>query len=116
MIKIIIAGGRDYKIEKSTIDTVDRHIKGVENKVKFVTGTAKGADQIPYFYEKLGFPIKEFPADWKRYGRSAGYKRNEEMAIYSDMLIAFWDDKSKGTKNMIDLAKKYGLKIVIVRY
>jgi hypothetical protein len=35
------------------------------------------------------------------------------MAQYADALIAFWDGKSKGTKNMIDEAKKQGLIIKV---
>ena len=36
------------------------------------------------------------------------------MAKYADALIAFWDNKSKGTKHMIELAKRYGLKVKVV--
>ena len=66
------------------------------------------------YANERGYPIKQFPADWNKYGKSAGYKRNEEMAKYADALIAFWDGKSKGTKHMIDLAKRYGLKVKVV--
>jgi len=68
------------------------------------------------YANERGYPIKQFPADWNKYGKSAGYKRNEEMAKYADALIAFWDGKSKGTKHMIDLAKRYGLKVKVVIY
>jgi hypothetical protein len=47
-------------------------------------------------------------------GKSAGYIRNDEMAQYADMLIAFWDGTSKGTKHMIDLANKRGIKVVVI--
>ena len=57
-----------------------------------------------------------FPADWKKYGKSAGYVRNSEMAEVAESLIAFWDGKSRGTKNMIDIAKNKGLKVRIVNY
>jgi hypothetical protein len=58
-------------------------------------------------------PLKIFPAQWSIYGKGAGYIRNREMAQYADALIAFWDGKSKGTKNMIDEAKKQGLIIKV---
>jgi hypothetical protein len=58
-------------------------------------------------------PVKYFPADWDRYGRSAGYRRNAEMADYAEALIALWDGTSRGTKNMIDLAQKRGLKVYV---
>lgn len=60
--------------------------------------------------------MKRFPAKWKEYGKAAGFVRNSEMADYSDMLIAFWDGKSKGTKNMIDNAKKKKVKVKVVKY
>ena len=48
--------------------------------------------------------------------RSAGPIRNKQMAEYADTLFAFWDGKSRGTKNMIDLAKKKNLHVIIVGY
>ena len=46
----------------------------------------------------------------------AGPLRNEKMARVADALIAFWDGKSRGTKNMIDLANMKGISVRIVRY
>lgn len=61
-----------------------------------------------------------FPAQWDAYGRSAGIIHNREMAEYAaegrGVLFSFWDGKSRGTKSMIELAKKYGLEINVVRY
>jgi len=57
-----------------------------------------------------------FSADWSKYGKSAGYKRNKQMALYADVLIAFWDGNSKGTKLMIELAKEYKFKTRICMY
>ena len=57
-----------------------------------------------------------FPADWNKYGKRAGYIRNEQMAKEADALIAFWDGKSKGTKHMIDIARSKGLLIRVIRY
>lgn len=52
------------------------------------------------------FKVEKHPADWKRYGRSTGPKRNRDMAEICDYVICFWDLKSKGTRSMIDYAKK----------
>ncbi len=64
------------------------------------------------------YKIERHPANWQKYGRAAGPKRNEEMAKLCDMAICFWDGKSKGTKSMIDFAKKHNkpLKIKIIEY
>ncbi|WP_276914036.1 DNA cytosine methyltransferase [Aneurinibacillus aneurinilyticus] len=64
---------------------------------------------------KLSFQ-RQYVADWDKYGNSAGYIRNREMAQSADALMAFWDGKSPGTKHMIDLAKEYGLSVIVVRY
>ena len=56
------------------------------------------------------------PADWEKYGRSAGPKRNAQMAEIANALIAFWDGQSRGTKNMIETAKQKGLIVKVVNY
>ena len=66
--------------------------------------------------KQRGYKINYFPADWKTFGKSAGYIRNQEMAENADALVAFWDGKSRGTANMIDIAQRYNLRVRIVRY
>lgn len=68
-----------------------------------VSGTANGIDRRgEQWAAKNNIPIKQFPAEWDVYGKSAGYVRNYVMAQYADALIAIWDGKSKGTLNMIN--------------
>lgn len=50
-----------------------------------------------------------FPANWAEFGKYAGYIRNYDMGKNADMLIAFWDGKSKGTSHMIDIAERLNL-------
>ena len=117
MIKrVVIAGCRDYnnyEEAKSYIDfCLSRIRKG--NNIVIVSGCASGADAIGERYaEENGFEIERYPADWKKYSRSAGPRRNKQMAEVSDYVICFWDDKSKGTKSMIDYAIKYNKPIKI---
>jgi hypothetical protein len=112
-MKIIIAGSRnfnDYNLLKTSCDNLLTQFTNIE----IVSGTARGADKLGERYAReKGYDIKQFPANWDKFGKSAGYIRNDEMAQYSDMLIAFWDGTSKGTKHMIDLANKRGIKVVI---
>lgn len=115
-VKVIIAGGRDfdnYDLLKSTCDYLLQYYYDIE----IVSGTAKGADSLGERYAKeKGYPIKQFPADWDARGKSAGYKRNSDMADYGNALIAFWDGKSKGTKHMIDLANNKKITVKIQNY
>lgn len=115
-MKVIIAGGRefnDYDLLKISCDRILIR----QTNIEIVSGKALGADKLGEVYAKeKGYKIKEFPADWIKYKKGAGPIRNKQMAEYSDGLIAFWDGKSKGTKNMIDLAKNHGLKIKVINY
>jgi hypothetical protein len=116
MWKVIIAGGRELVPTQQHYDEIDRLLSS-HPSYELVTGCARGADQIPYAYEKArGTSVKEFPADWNTHGRGAGFIRNAEMADYSDALIAFWDGTSKGTKHMIDVARKKGLCVSVISY
>jgi hypothetical protein len=116
-LKVIIAGCRtfsDYKLLKQKCDVI---LSKQSHHVEIVSGTANGADKLGEQYAReKGYPIKQFPADWDKWGKRAGYIRNEEMARYASGLIAFWDGESKGTKHMIDLANRYGLRVVVIKY
>jgi hypothetical protein len=113
-MKLIIAGSRnfsDYELLRSTCN------EELKNITEIVSGTANGADKLGEKYAlENNIKIKRFPADWNKYGKSAGYLRNAEMAKYGDSLIAFWDGKSRGTEHMINLAKKQGIKIKVVHF
>lgn len=116
MIKrIIVAGCRNYNEAKEYIDFCISEIREKYTLI-FVSGSCSGADLIGERYAvENGFEVERYPADWKKYGRSAGPKRNEQMARVADFVICFWDGKSQGTKSMIGYAKKYGKPIRIKR-
>lgn len=116
MIKVIIAGGRNFDEFTKLCQDCDEFLKD-QNKVQIVSGVSKGADLLGEKYAaERNHPIKQFPADWRRYGKSAGLKRNIEMASYADTLIAFWDGKSKGTKHMMELATQAGFNVKVNNY
>lgn len=105
-VKVIIAGSRefnDYNLLKSYCskmlsNLVDKH------EIVIVSGTAPGADRLgERFAREFGFGLERYPADWNTYGKSAGYKRNHQMAEVADYLIAFWVNGSKGTGHMVNI-------------
>lgn len=114
-IKVIIAGSRgfdNYELLKAKCDVFLAKYEDIE----IVSGTASGADKLGERYAReKGHKLKQFPANWSL-GKSAGFKRNEEMARYAGALICFWDGKSRGSRHMLDLAEFYGLKIRLVTY
>ena len=107
--KIVIAGSRTYTRFTEAEEFISICLSELADKDFIIlSGGAQGADAIgERFAEKNGFPIEKYPADWKRYGKAAGPKRNCAMAENCDLVICFWDQHSKGTKSMIQMAKKY---------
>ena len=107
--RIVVAGCRwyeDYTEAKEYIDLCISEIKK-ENEIIFISGRCKGADLLGERYAKEnGYKIEYYPANWEKYGRSAGPIRNKEMAKAADFVICFWDNISRGTKSMIDFALK----------
>ena len=120
-MKCIIAGGRDfndYERLKKVMDNCPYEITEV------VCGKARGADSLgeKWALEK-GIQVEYFIPDWESLGKRAGFVRNNNMAEYASdsgetegLLVAFWDEVSKGTKHMIDIATKYGMIVKIVKY
>lgn len=128
-LRIIVAGGRDFNdfpllMNKciGIIATVTKEDNTID-KIRIVSGSARGADKLGEQYAQIAhYDVSRFPAAWDIYGKSAGYRRNADMAKFASeegnigILIAFWDGKSRGTKHMIDLAKRYGLDVYVVNY
>jgi len=125
-MKVIVAGCRhitDYDIVLEAIAESEFNITEV------VSGKALGVDKFGELYaDENQLPVKPFPADWKnldvpnaviktnRYGKynaAAGHNRNEQMAEYADALIAVWDGKSTGTRDMIGRAMDHNLKLYV---
>lgn len=119
MIKrIVIAGCRDYNNYNEAKKFIDKCICDIRNKYKliFISGGCRGADALGERYAKEnGFEVEIYPADWEKYGRAAGPKRNEHMAQIADFVICFWDGQSRGTKSMISYAKEFNKPIRIKR-
>lgn len=87
-IRIIVAGGRDFDdydlLSKTLTDYLDKLEPWELDRVLFMSGGARGADRLgEKFAESCSFPFRRFPADWDKHGKSAGYIRNREMAIYA---------------------------------
>jgi hypothetical protein len=82
-----------------------------------LSGTANGPDQWGEAWGEIapGVEVERHPANWNRYGKSAGFRRNEKMARSADALIAFWDGDSNGTEHMIRKARDNGLNVTVIR-
>lgn len=123
MTRVIIAGSRkynDYYRMLEELDNLGIHLINTIDPIEIVSGHAPGADTLgERFAKAYNYPLKIFPADWDKYGKAAGPIRNEQMAKYAaeadrGILIAFPIGESRGTNNMIKLAKHYGLEIHVI--
>lgn len=114
-MRLIIAGSRDITDYDLIVEKLDV-ILSAYMPDEVVSGGARGVDSLGEQWAIAHqIPIKRFPADWRQYGKSAGYKRNVEMAAYATHLVAFWNGQSRGTKHMIDIAHERNLRVRIVR-
>ncbi len=129
LTRVIIAGGREFNDQGrayANLGAILRRVLQEGRPLQVVSGRARGADtlgerwaaqaqqQWPQCFKQ---PLSHapFPAQWERFERkSAGPIRNQEMSWYGTHLIAFWDGQSRGTRNMIETAKRDGLVVRIV--
>ena len=131
-MKLIIAGSRsitDYETVRQAVILSGFWSKYGHN-IEVVSGCANGVDKLgELFAENNGLVIHRFPADWdnitveyarvktnklgKEYNAAAGAMRNIKMGNFADGLLAIWDGKSRGTKQMIEYAKSKGLEIYV---
>jgi hypothetical protein len=110
-MKVIIAGSRGINDYAKLCDAIKRSGFSIH---RVISGMAPGVDTLAIrFAAEHGLPCDAFPADWKKWGRSAGYRRNRQMAEHADALIALWDGTSPGTRHMIEVAKSRHLPVFV---
>ena len=127
-MQMIIAGSRGlndralldeyvWDAHNMFVDEITEQFGGIPywaSGLTVIEGGAKGIDRLAREWaNRHQLPCRTYPADWKRYGKSAGYKRNEVMAQNAQALLAFWDGKSRGTQHMINIAMENWLPIRI---
>jgi len=109
-MKVAIIGSRNLKI-----NCLEKYLP--KNTTEIVSGGAKGIDNCAKeFAITNNIKLAEFLPDYKRYGKGAPLKRNIQIIEYADLIIAFWDGKSVGTKHMIETAKRMGLDVRVKKY
>ena len=113
-MRILVCGDRNY----TDILRIKKFLSAYPSDTILIEGEAKGADKLSRAAAvSLGWlNIEEYPAQWNIYGRGAGPIRNKKMLTEGkpDLIVWFHNDieNSKGTKNMITVAKKAGIKVV----
>jgi hypothetical protein len=117
LMQVLICGSRNWT-NRARIQSVlvNLLIRTKEPHLTIITGGARGVDTIAHEEAlRQGYLTKVFPAEWEKYGKSAGFKRNLQMLDQNpDRVIAFWDGKSKGTEHTITEANKRGIEVEII--
>ena len=104
-MKVAVIGSRGL-----TVNDLGKYLP--EDTTEIVSGGAKGIDTCARDYA-LSHDLKltEFLPEYSKYGRGAPLKRNLQIIKYSEVVIAFRDGKSRGTKYVIDNCKKLGVQV-----
>ena len=106
-MKIAIVGSRSFDDYDKLLETMGLFCNAHELFGTLVSGGAKGADTLGENWAKYwGIAIERYLPDWNKYGKSAGFRRNSDIINACDIVLAFWDGKSKGTKHSLDLARE----------
>ena len=107
--KVAIVGSREGINRDAVFERVKRLVWTYPSlKLTIVSGGARGVDTwAREAAEAWHLEYQEFPADWETYGKSAGFKRNVDIVKAADLVNVFWNGKSNGAKNDIDLALRY---------
>ncbi len=112
-MKVIIAGGRNYAFDERDLEILDA-LHAQYDFTEVVSGAATGADTCGAEWAKSrGLRVKEYPAEWGRYGRAAGPIRNKQMIDYiypAGILITF--PGGRGTRNVTKLAEKDATQVI----
>jgi hypothetical protein len=114
-VKIAVVGSRSW----TRTDIIEEYLESIfRGGDTLVSGGAAGADGYAEnwarHYTQRDVKVDIRRPDWRRHGKGAGLIRNQEIVDNADMVIAFWDGKSRGTNDTIEKAGRRGLYVIVV--
>lgn len=121
-MRVIVTGSREWSDPNAIRAKISDRLCDLPGDTLIVVGydeendRPKGVDRFAYQEaQKLGLALETHPAEWERFGKGAGFRRNTEMAqLGAELCLAFHNGRSSGTKHMIEQAEKYGIPVEIV--
>ncbi|MFQ5853181.1 MAG: SLOG family protein, partial [Candidatus Binatia bacterium] len=113
-MKVLVWGSRQWTYR----DSIEKRLRMLPAGTTIISGAARGVDSIAASIGRtLGLGVREFPAEWNKFGRSAGYRRNLVMLEQDlDLVIAFHMGNSPGTGHAIEHARKKGIPTEVIRW
>ena len=104
-MKVAVVGSRN-------LDVINLGKYLPENTTEIISGGATGVDTSAKKYALANdIKLTEFVPEYRKYGKFAPLIRNAQIIDNADLVIAFWDGKSKGTKNVIEKCKQRGVPV-----
>jgi predicted Rossmann-fold nucleotide-binding protein len=108
--KLAIVGSRNYPL----LDKVVEFVNHLPWTTTVISGGARGVDQTAQQAAlERGLKVVEIRPNWKKYGKAAGFRRNTEIVLASDIVVCFWDGESRGTWDSFVKARKYLRPVVV---
>ncbi len=119
-MKVVVCGDRNWSDENMVYIWLSKILDDATPPHTFIHGDARGADSIgAHVARQLACNVMAFPAEWDVFGLGAGPIRNRKMlAEKPDLVLAFHDsiDDSLGTKDILNVARKTGIKTILVSH
>jgi hypothetical protein len=111
-MKVGIVGSRDYP----DLNQVEKFVATLNPFDEVVTGGARGVDTAAEDAARKYLQVEPtiFLPDWNSYGKGAGFIRNSKIVEHSDVVVAFWDRKSRGTVDTMEKTKKAGKRLIVI--
>ena len=106
-MRVAVIGSRGLRV-----DDLENYLPPETTEI--VSGGAKGIDACAREYAlRRGLKLTEYLPEYSRYGRAAPLKRNITIIENADLVLAFWDGRSRGTRYVIDNCKKRNIPVEI---
>ncbi len=111
MLEILVCGGREFNEEGFLYRVLDSALAHYKD-IKIIAGGARGADSLAVDWAKSrNVPFQEFPANWTRYKKSAGPRRNQQMLDENNIFLVIAFPGGSGTADMVARAEKAGIHV-----
>lgn len=102
-MRVAVVGSRNY----ANLGQVQEYIQSLPKHATVISGGARGVDKAAENEAfRQGLAVHIYPAKWDEFGKSAGILRNADIVAASEIVVAFWDGRSRGTKDTIERALK----------
>jgi hypothetical protein len=114
-MKLAVVGSRSFQDKKRLFRVLDQ-INKVKKISLIVSGGALGADSLSEEWAKdHQVEFLMFKPEWQKYGKRAGFLRNQLIVEHADAVVAFWDGQSRGTKHSMNLTNEANKPLLIIR-